>query len=266
MGLQRQRLCSVWNNGIAESSHIRMEKGTQRLYSLFFLASHPNHSPSNITTSRWSCCRGWSGLALPPLLLPFFTNCTAGVAPAARNWLWNCSRSTSDSPGFGLDSIVTLQLLPQCDFPALLQCDTLSFTPKSNKEDGLSVVEPWFFLSCIKKTSFSLGSCQLISPHFIPYCHFLPGVISLATIFTANLSCLQPVNDKNSGKTEGELRKMASGARQISESYQRMVILYQPGENVPETWTKTPEFLKTLGCKRLIYKNHLHFYVLTKNE
>lgn len=125
-----------------------------------------------------------------------------------------------------------LQLPAQCDFPALLQCgDALSFTPKNNKEDGPSVVGSFYHAS--KKPSFSLGSCQLISPHFIPYCHSLPGVISLSTIFTANLDCLQYVNDKHSGTTEGEPRKMPSGARQINESYRGMVILYQSGENVP---------------------------------
>lgn len=71
-----------------------------------------SHSLSSITTSRWSCSGGCSRLASPALLLPFFTSCTAGVAPAARNWLWKRSRSTSDSPGFGLDSILTLQLPP----------------------------------------------------------------------------------------------------------------------------------------------------------
>ena len=88
------------------------EKKTLRLYLSPFQPHTHSHSLSSITTSRWSCSGGCSRLASPALLLPFFTSCTAGVAPAARNWLWKRSRSTSDSPGFGLDSILTLQLPP----------------------------------------------------------------------------------------------------------------------------------------------------------
>lgn len=74
--------------------------------------------PSNMTTSLRSCTGGFSASVLPSspfLLSAFFTIFTAGEALAARNWFWKCSRSASDSPGFGLDNI-----LPACSCsPAL---------------------------------------------------------------------------------------------------------------------------------------------------
>lgn len=95
--------------------------------------------PSNMTTSLKSCSGGLSASVFPSspfLLSAFFTIFTAGEALAARNWFWKCSRSASDSPGFGLDNI-----LPSCSC-SLALC-AVHMEPIEDMENWL---QNWIFL------------------------------------------------------------------------------------------------------------------------
>ena len=120
-------------------------------------------------------------------------------------WLW--SRQHLDTPAASL-----VQL-----FPALLQHREFTLIhPRSNKDNGPSATEPQFFFVHQRRLLFP-GFMWTHSSSFIPYCHSLylafPDVNSPATAFTANLGCLQSVDDKNSGTTTEDLRKMPSRAR-----------------------------------------------------
>jgi hypothetical protein len=161
--MKQQRLGSVCSNDGAEPQD--EDKGGSRLSS----PSQPHmcrHSLSSITTSRPSCSRGWSRSASPLRLLPFFTNCTAGAAPAARNWFWKRSRSTSDSPGFGLDSILMLELpLWYSSFqPCFCGVESHPHSPKAIKMMG-PLPQSRFSSMQQGRSLFSVGLSELHPPH-----------------------------------------------------------------------------------------------------